>query len=30
LPFSIPLSLSFISNPYSKQSFVIFAGGIAF
>ncbi|MDP2337452.1 MAG: hypothetical protein Q8N05_13590 [Bacteroidota bacterium] len=30
LPFSIPLSLSFISNPYTKQSFVIFAGGIAF
>lgn len=30
LPFSIPLGLSFISNPYSKQSFVIFAGGIAF
>lgn len=30
LPFTFPLSLSFISNPYSKQSFVIFAGGIAF
>jgi hypothetical protein len=30
LPFSIPLSLSFISNPYAKQGFVIFAGGIAF
>ena len=30
LPFSVPLSLSFISNPYTKQSFVIFAGGIAF
>lgn len=30
LPFSIPLCLSFISNPNSKQSFVIFAGGIAF
>lgn len=30
LPFSIPISLSFISNPYHKQSFVIFAGGIAF
>jgi len=30
LPFSIPLKLSFISNPYTKQSFVIFAGGIAF
>ncbi len=30
LPFSIPLSLSFISNPHTKQSFVIFAGGIAF
>jgi hypothetical protein len=30
LPFSIPLKLSFISNPYTKQSFVIFAAGIAF
>jgi hypothetical protein len=30
LPFTFPLSLSFISNPYSKQGFVIFAGGIAF
>jgi hypothetical protein len=30
LPFTIPLKLSFISNPYTKQSFVIFAGGIAF
>lgn len=30
LPFSIPLSLSFVTNPYAKQSFVIFAGGIAF
>ena len=30
LPFSIPLSLSFIANPHTKQSFVIFAGGIAF
>lgn len=30
LPFSIPLSLSFITNSYAKQSFVIFAGGIAF
>lgn len=30
LPFTFPLSLSFISNPDSKQSFVIFAGGIAF
>ncbi len=30
MPFSIPLSLSFISNPHTKQSFVIFAGGIAF
>ncbi|HCY42651.1 MAG TPA: hypothetical protein DHV48_15070 [Prolixibacteraceae bacterium] len=30
LPFTFPLSLSFISNPYSRQSFIIFAGGIAF
>ena len=30
LPFSIPLCLSFISNPYTKRSFLIFAGGIAF
>lgn len=30
IPFTIPLSLSFISNPNTKQSFVIFAGGIAF
>lgn len=28
--FSIPLSLSFISNPYTRNSFVIFATGIAF
>lgn len=30
LPFTIPLSLSFILNPNTKQSFVIFAAGIAF
>lgn len=30
IPFSIPLSLSFITNPYAKQSFVIFVTGIAF
>jgi hypothetical protein len=30
IPFSVPLSLSFITNPYAKQSFVIFATGIAF
>ncbi|MFY9152377.1 MAG: hypothetical protein WAO52_10200 [Prolixibacteraceae bacterium] len=28
--FSIPLNLSFISNPYTRNSFVIFAAGIAF
>lgn len=30
LPFTFPLSLSFIYNPDSGQRFVIFAGGIAF
>ncbi len=30
LPFSIPLILSFITNPYTKQSFVIFGTGLAF
>ncbi len=30
LPFSVPLSLSFISNPNARQSFVTFAAGIAF
>lgn len=30
LPFTIPLSLSFITNPYAKQSFIVFSGGIAF
>ncbi len=30
LPFTIPLSLSLISNPHAKKGFVIFAGGISF
>lgn len=30
LPFTIPLCLTFISNPNTKQSFVTFAFGIAF
>jgi hypothetical protein len=30
LPFTIPLNLSFISNPYTDQTFVTFGGGIAF
>lgn len=30
LPFTIPLSLSFVSNPNTRQGFVILAGGIAF
>ena len=30
LPFTIPLCLSMTTNPYTKHSFVIFAGGIAF
>lgn len=30
LPFTIPLSLSLTNNPYNKQSFAIFAAGIAF
>ena len=30
LPFTIPLELSFIFNPYTSQRFVTFAAGIAF
>jgi len=30
LPFTIPLSLAFISNPYSKSNFIHFSGGISF
>jgi hypothetical protein len=30
MPFSVPISLSLLTNPYAKQSFVIFATGIAF
>lgn len=29
LPFKIPLELSFISNPYAKKNFIVFASGIA-
>ena len=29
LPFKIPLSLSFISNPYSRKNFIIFGVGVA-
>lgn len=30
LPFTVPLCLSFISNPNTKRSFITFAAGIAF
>jgi hypothetical protein len=30
LPFTIPLSLSFISNPDAQKNFLVFSGGIAF
>jgi hypothetical protein len=30
LPFTIPLTLSLISNPYNRNTFVTFAAGIAF
>ncbi len=29
VPFSIPISISFVSNPYTRNSFLIFALGIA-